>query len=588
MSERVTNSFRATSDDIPREEIERRLGNAEARYRALVEHIPAVTYVDAADEVSSAVYMSPQVEAMLGYAPEEWLVDREFFVKLLHPDDRERVLAENKRTNESGEPFEAEYRLIARDGHTVWVHDEAALVRDEEGRPLFWQGVMTDVTERKALEDRLRHQALHDPLTDLPNRALLMDRLRHALARAERRGEKVAVLFMDLDNFKHVNDSLGHEAGDRLLVEVAGRLRECLRDEDTLARLGGDEFVVLIEDRYAEEDAVNVVRRIAQVLRPPFLLDRREVFVTTSTGITFGASNGDRPEALLREADIAMYQAKDSGKNRHAVFRPEMSDLSSKRLTLEGELRRALERGEFVVHYQPKVLIESGEIVGMEALVRWEHPEQGLLLPSEFVPLAEETGLIVPIGGWVLGEACRQAKRWRELYPNDPRLAIYVNLSALQFHAPHLVGEVAGVLEDTGLDASSLALEITEGVAMEDAPSTMATLRALKDLGVKLAIDDFGTGYSSLSYLKRFPVDVIKVDRSIVEGMGHDRGDLAIVSATIALAHALGLEVIAEGVEAEEQVGELRALGCDFGQGDYWWRPSPTEEATALLEANLN
>jgi len=588
MSERITNGSWATSGATGREEIERRLGNAEARYRALVEHIPVVTYVDAADEVSSAVYMSPQVEAMLGYAPEEWLVDREFFVKLLHPEDRERVLAENKRTNESGKPFEAEYRLIARDGRTVWVHDEAVLVKDERGRPLFWQGVMTDMTERKALEERLRHQALHDPLTDLPNRALLMDRLGHALARAERRGKKVAILFLDLDNFKHVNDSLGHKAGDRLLVEVAGRLRECMRAEDTVARLGGDEFVVLIEDLDDEKDAANVARQIVQALQSPILVDNHEVFVTTSTGIAFGASSEDHVETLLREADVAMYRAKDGGKNRHVVYRQEMADFSSKRLTLERDLRLALQREEFVVHYQPKVHIGSGEIVGMEALMRWEHPERGLLSPSEFVSFAEETSLIMRVGRWVLGEACRQCKRWQERNSNDLRLAVCVNISAPQVHDRHLVGEVAGALDEAGLDASSLVLEITEGAAMEDAPSTMATLHALKDLGVKLAIDDFGTGYSSLSYLKSFLVDIIKVDHSIVEGLGQDRGNSAIVSATIALAHALGLEVIAEGVETEEQVAELGALGCDYGQGDYWWRPHPADEATAILEANVN
>lgn len=586
MTDRETNGFEVIPGDAGRKKIERSLGNAETRYRALVEHIPVITYIDAVDEFSSAVYMSPQVEAMLGYAPEEWLVDRAFFVKLLHPEDRERVLAENKRTNESGQPFCMEYRLIARDGRTVWVRDEAMLVRDDEDRPLFWQGVMTDVSERKALEARLRHQSLHDPLTNLPNRALLIDRLRHALAHAERRGEKVAVLFMDLDNFKHVNDSLGHEAGDQLLVEVAGRLRECIRAEDTLARLGGDEFVILLESLDYEEHAAIMAQRIAQVLRSPIVVDSYEVFVTSSIGIAFGSAARDRPEALLREADAAMYQAKNGGKNRHTVYHPDMSDFSTQRLTLERDLRWALERGEFVVHYQPMVLIGSSEIVGMEALVRWEHPVRGLLAPSEFVALAEETGLIMPIGRWVLGEACRQVRWWQERNSNDLHLGVYVNLSARQFHDHGLVEEAASIIVDTGLDASCLVLEITEGTAMEDAPSTMVTLHALKNLGVKLAIDDFGSGYSSLSYLKRFPVDVIKVDRSIVEGLGQDRGNSAIVAATITLAHALGLKVVAEGVETEEHFAELRALGCDFGQGYYWWGPSPADEAAELLVAN--
>jgi diguanylate cyclase (GGDEF)-like protein/PAS domain S-box-containing protein len=586
VSNGVGDNFGAMPDAAEREEIERRLKNPEARYRALVEHIPAVTYIDAVDEVSSAVYMSPQVEAMLGYAPEEWLVDPSFFLKLLHPGDRERVLAENERTNRSGEPFDMEYRLIARDGRTIWVRDEAVLVKDGD-RPLYWQGVMTDVTERKALEERLRHQALHDHLTGLPNRTLLMDRLAHALVRAERRETKVAVLFMDLDNFKYINDSMSHEAGDRLLVEVAERLRDCLRAEDTVARLGGDEFAILLEDLGREQEATAVASQVAQALRTPILVDDREIFVTTSIGIAFGSSGEDRPEVLLREADVAMYRAKAGGKDNHAVYHPEMGELSSQRLTLEGDLRRALEREELKIYYQPKVLVETGKIVALETLVRWEHPERGLLLPADFVPLAEETRLIVPIGWWVLEEACRQVKEWQKLYPSDPPLAINVNLSARQFYDPDLVERVARVLEETALDPSSLVLEITEGTAMEEALST-TTLGALKGLGVKLAIDDFGTGYSSLSYLKHFPVDAIKIDRSIVEGLGHDRGDSAIVSATITLAHALGLEVIAEGVETDVEAAELLALGCDVGQGYYWWTPQPAGETAELLGAHLD
>ncbi len=567
------------------EVIERRLEDPEARYRALIEHVPAVTYVQVVDRADPAVHVSPQVEAMLGNGPEEWLADREFFIKLLHPEDRECVLAENLRANQSGEPFDLEYRLIAREGRTVWVRDEAVLVTDETGRPLYWQGVMIDVTERKALEERLRHQALHDPLTDLPNRSLLLERLGQALVRAERRRKKVAVLFMDLDNFKHVNDSLGHEAGDRLLVEVAARLRSSLRAEDTVARLGGDEFVVLSENLRDKRGAAAVARRITRALRSTIPLDGHEVIVTASIGIAFGASCEDRPEELVRGAEIAMYRVKESGKNRSEIFRQEMGDSSSKRLRLEEELRGALERGEFVVHYQPKVIISTGEIVGVEALVRWEHPQRGLLHPVEFVPLAEETGLIMPLGGWVLEEACRQVREWQQRYPSDPPLAVYVNLSARQFSEPDLVGQVVNVLRDTGLEASSLVLEITEGTAMEEAPTTIATLRTLRELGVKLAIDDFGTGYSSLSYLKRFPVDVIKIDRSIVEGLERGPADAAIVSATIAMAHDLGLKAVAEGVETSEQFVKLQTLGCDIGQGYYWWRPCPGEAAATLLAA---
>ena len=563
-------------------------GDSEARYRTLLDHLPAVIYVEEVDRAGRTVHVSPRVEAMLGYRPEEWLAEPQLFTGLLHPEDREHVLAQSERTKANGESYVMEYRLIARAGRSVWVRDEAMLVREECGCPPYWQGAMTDVTERKTLEERLRHQALYDYLTDLPNRDLLIDRLENALVRAEGRGKLVAVLFLDLDNFKHVNDSLGHEAGDRLLVEVAAQLREGLPAGDTIARLGGDEFVVLHESLDSEREVDAVAERIAQTLRPTMVLGEHEVFVTASIGVTFGGSREDRPAVLLREADVAMYRAKARGKGRYEVFSPEMGEALSRRFTLERDLRWALEREELAVHYQPKVLIETGEIVGMETLARWEHPQPGLLAPAEFLPLAEETGLVVSLGRSVLGEACRQARAWQRLYPSRPPLALYVNLSAREFHEPNLVAQVSEVLRESGLEASYLVLEITEGTAMEDTPSTVATLRALKELGVQLAIDDFGKGYSSLSYLKRFPVDIIKIDRSIVEGLGQERGNSAIVSAALTLAHAIDLEVIAEGMETREEVAELRALGCKLGQGFYWWTPQPAREMAALLEAHAS
>jgi diguanylate cyclase (GGDEF)-like protein len=449
-------------------------------------------------------------------------------------------------------------------------------------------GTVQDVTERKVLEERLEYQAFHDPLTDLANRTLLTDRLGHALAQTGRRSTKVAVLFMDLDNFKYVNDSLGHEVGDRLLVAVAGRVKGCLRSEDTIARFGGDEFIILLEDITDEDEATAAAESIARTLRPPLAIDGHEIFVTISIGIAFGGSAEDRPEGLLRKADVAMYRAKDKGRDRYEVFRPEMGDSPLRRFGLEGDLRRAVEREEFVVHYEPIVSVRTGETVGVEALVRWKHPERGLLVPAEFVPLAEETGLIATIGRWVLRAACRNAREWQWRCPRDHHPNISVNLSARQFRDPQVVGIVRDVLRETGLEPGSLVLEITESVAMNDAALTIAILSQLKNLGVKLAIDDFGTGYSSLSYLKRFPVDVIKIDRSIVAGIGQDSGDSAIVSATIALAHALGLEVVAEGVETAVEVAELRALGCDFGQGYYWWRPQLAKETAKLLKTDLD
>ena len=471
-----------------------------------------------------------------------------------------------------------------REGKPRWLQPFVYPVRDKEGRVSEVTLIIEDVTERKALEDRLSHQAFHDPLTDLPNRALILNRLDHALKRVQRRGGKVAVLFMDLDNFKYVNDSLGHRMGDALLVGVAGRIASCLRSEATVARLGGDEFVVLLEDVEDVAEAVVVAKRVARSLEAPFDLDGQEVFVTTSTGIVIGGPSevgGKHAEELLRDADVAMYRGKEAGKDRHEIYEAGMQDRASERLDLDGDLRRAVERGgeEFVVYYQPEVELEGGRTVGLEALVRWQHPERGLVPPGEFIPLAEETGLIVPIGKRVLEEACRQARILREDHAvgsngNSAGLpTMYVNLSARQFRHPGLVGEIAKVLEEAGLEPEGLALEITESVVMEDAAAAVGVLRELRALGVRLAIDDFGTGYSSMSYLKRFPVDFLKIDRSFVDGLGGDTDDEVIAAGMVGLAHALSLGVIAEGVETEVQLDRLREMGCEVAQGYHFAEP---------------
>ena len=474
-----------------------------------------------------------------------------------------------------------------RDGDPRWLQTFVYPVKDDEGNVREVTLIIEDVTERKALEDRLAHQAYHDPLTGLPNRALLLDRLKHLLKRIERWGDagKVAVLFTDLDNFKYVNDSLGHEAGDELLVGVAGRISSCLRPEDTVARLGGDEFVVLLDGVADVEEASAVAERIARELEAPFDLNGQEVFVTTSTGIVVGGP--DTAEDLLRDADVAMYRGKEAGKDRYEVYEPEMRARTSERLGLEGDLRRAVERGceEFVVRYQPQVDAVTGRTVGLEALVRWNHPERGLVPPNDFIPLAEETRLIVPIGQRVLWEACRRAREWDSLRPEGPTVEVSVNLSARQFRDPGLLEDVARVLGETGLHPGALTLEITEGVLTEDTPVVLATVQYLKLLGVKLAIDDFGTGYSSLAYLKRFPVDYLKIDGSFVAGLGEDAKDETIVSGTVGLAHGLGLKVVAEGVETEGQLERLREMECDVAQGYLFSRPLPGEAASALLLA---
>jgi diguanylate cyclase (GGDEF)-like protein len=433
----------------------------------------------------------------------------------------------------------------------------------------------------------LAHQAFHDALTALPNRALLLDRLEHALARAARHQEAIAILFLDLDRFKVVNDSLGHEAGDQLLVAVAKRLQACLRPEDTVARLGGDEFTVLLEGITQVSDATHVAERIKQVLQAPFIVVGHEVFITASIGIALsGLGFGQHdPGELLRDADAAMYKAK--GKARYEIFDANINARALDRLKLESDLNQAIERKEFKVYYQPQVEITTGRILGLEALVRWQHPQHGLMSPSEFIPLAEETRLILPIGQWVLEEACRQARAWQEQYPHDPPLFISVNLSAKQFQNPALPEMVAQILEDTKLDPHRLKLEITESVLMEDVQSAIALLQELKDLGVQLAIDDFGTGYSSLSYLKHFRVEMLKVDKSFIERVGQDPADTAIVQTATALAQTLGMQVVAEGVETAEQLLQLRALGCNWGQGFYFSRPLPSEAIAVLLAKDV-
>jgi diguanylate cyclase (GGDEF)-like protein len=432
--------------------------------------------------------------------------------------------------------------------------------------------------------DQLARQAFRDPLTGLPNRALFMDRLSHALTRTERRGEQLAVLFLDLDRFKVVNDSLGHSVGDQLLIGVSQRLSACLRPEDTIARLGGDEFAILLEDVKDDKAPTAVADRLTSELQQPFAVEGREVVITISIGIAMSTARRITPEDILRDADLAMYHAKGKGKARYEIFDKSMNAPAQERLDLELDLRNAVTREEFTLHYQPVVDLLTGRITEVEALVRWRHPQRGLLFPADFVDLSEETGLIVPLGHWVLHEACRQTRQWQLAAPGTS-LTISVNLSARQLQQPALVEEIAAVLQDTRLDPGALRLEITETVVMHDAPTTLAKLEALKALGVQLAIDDFGTGYSSLGYLKRFPVDTLKIDRSFVKGIGGDVEDSAIVRAVITVAKSLNLSVTAEGIETAEQLEQLRALGCDHGQGYFFAKPLASDRVPALLLA---
>ena len=462
-----------------------------------------------------------------------------------------------------------------------------APMRDAGGRLAGVVGASYDLTEHKRLEEQLVHQAFHDALTGLPNRALFLDRLQHALAYAPRRRSHVAVLFVDLDNFKVVNDSLGHQAGDALLVTVAERLTPCLRAGDTLARLGGDEFTVLLEDVTDVVAASEIAVRVAEALRMPVTLQGHAVVVSASIGLALSAVVADDRAAasaddLLREADIAMYQAKNGGKDHYAVFDREMNVRALERLELEGDLRRAIDLGELVLHYQPIVSLETGGIQEVEALVRWEHPQRGLIPPAKFIPIAEETGLIVPLGWWVLSEACRQGRAWQAGHPRQPPLVVGVNLSVRQLEQPDLIAQVVQALRETGLPAECLKLEITESVLVGNLDRILAKMEGLRALGVQLAIDDFGTGYSSMAYLSALPVDTLKIDRAFIQKIGEPEGR-AIVQAIVTLAKSLNLKITSEGIETRDQWERLQELGGDHGQGYYFARPQTCEALEAML-----
>jgi diguanylate cyclase (GGDEF)-like protein len=439
--------------------------------------------------------------------------------------------------------------------------------------------------ERQAFEEQLHHQAFHDSLTGLPNRALFVDRLQHALTRLTREGRSVAVLFLDIDRFKMINDSLGHDQGDALLVEVAGRLTSCLRPSDTLARYGGDEFTVLLEDHAGETGAIAVADRVLEMLKLPFTLDGREVFAGASIGIAFSPSVSGEDADPLREADLAMYRAKDRGRGRWEIFDPEMNVYARGRLDSETELAHAVDRHEFVLHYQPVVSLADGRVTGVEALVRWVHPRRGVVSPGDFIPLAEETGTIVPLGRWVLEEACRQGVAWER--EGLPPLELHVNLSAVQFQRDDLLQMVAGVLDATGLPARRLTLEITESVVMHDVEAAIAAMTRLRELGVRLSLDDFGQGYSSLGYLKQFPLDIVKIDRSFVDGLVGSAEDQAIVRSVVMLARELHMTVTAEGIETAAQLAAVRELGCNDAQGYYLSAPLPGIGVTAAASPDV-
>lgn len=695
--------------DITQQKLnEARLRDAEMRYRSLVEQTPAITFRSAPESVDAITYVSPQIRDILGFEPEEWLADPQLLARHVHPDDAERVDAIIAEALRTGEPFSFEFRQGTRDGSYVWLGANTVLVRDADGRPLFWQGVLTDVTARREVEDayealraRYRHfaehatdaiiaitldgsflftnrafrdltgydeaalttmsladmidpahveraremtqhllageqtvfdrerlqlrvaggrtviveisaslirsnqdvigfqsilrdvterarleaelarQAYHDSLTGLPNRSRLFDYLQEALQACRQPGCAGALIFLDLDNFKVINDSLGHDIGDQALVEVGKRIRNCLQRDDFVARFGGDEFVLILRDTADDDAAAEVAQRIMDRLAQPFSLAGRSVNITASLGIATFASDIERPEELLRRADLAMYRSKERGRNRYALHDQEMDRIALDRLELEADLRHAIDHDDLSLVYQPVVLAESGRLQGVEALVRWEHPERGLMSPADFIPIAEESGLIVSLDRWVAREACRQARSWRD---GGLPLSISVNVSARQLDQPDLVEFIDSLLSEFGDCASQqLVFEITETDMMRDPEQARASLEALHSRGIRIALDDFGMGYSSLAQIRHLPIDYIKIDRQFINEISSQREDLIIVSGMVELSHSLGLEVVAEGVETLAQARLIAELSCNFAQGYFYSRPCSADQITALL-----
>jgi diguanylate cyclase (GGDEF)-like protein/PAS domain S-box-containing protein len=559
------------------------LETSEQRYRTVADYnYDWETWIDPRGRF---VYVSPSCERISGYPPEKFIANPRFIEGLIHKDDLTawRQFMDAGRDDEDDS---LDFRLFASDTRLRWINQVKRPVQDTDGTFLGFRCSLRDITDRKRMELELRHQALHDPLTGIANRTLCLDRIRQALVRAKRaQRSNFAVIFLDIDRFKVVNDSLGHPFGDKLLVEVARRLSGCVRAMDTVSRFGGDEYVIFLEDLDSNREAVRILKRIRDVMREPFLIDEHEIVTTVSLGIALGDAANTRPEDLIQASNIAMYQAKASGRNRFRVFNTSMREQAARQLTVENDLRRALARGEFALHYQPIVSLKDGGLVGFEALVRWNHPDRGLVSPGEFIPVAEETGLIVDLGHWVLDEACSVMSRWRKTVLNGNPATLAVNISGRQFAKPDFVDRVKGVLARTKLDPSLLKLEITETAVMDDARSSAHQISRLKDLGLLLSIDDFGTGYSSMSYLQKFPLDMLKIDLSFVKKLDAAPENIEIVRAIIHLAHSLNLKVVAEGIERKEQQGILYSLQCEFGQGYLFSKPLPLPEAEAYIRA---
>ncbi|HET6791927.1 MAG TPA: EAL domain-containing protein [Actinomycetota bacterium] len=560
------------------------------RYRSIVEHIPAVTYIDALDDAASTIYMSPQVEQLLGYAPEEWIGDPDLWLRIVHPDDRPRAIAENQRHNETGESFSLDYRVYHKDGRVVWIRDEARIVRDERGIPTFSLGVMFDVTEMKRGDEKVAFLTYHDELTGLPTRAMFEELLELSIARAKHHEDSVAVICVDIDDFRLVNDSLGRFAGDEVLNVVAERLREATRETDLVARRSGDTFLLLLADLERDGDDVeaavaraeSAAQRILDSLTVPFRAGGTELYVSASIGISLFPQDGDAPGSLLRNADAAMLESKKGG---HAYVVSNRGALdSSAKLRFVTRLRKAVESQRWTLHYQPVLDLATGRMRGVEALIRWIEADGTMVPPGDFIPVAEELGLIEAIGDWVVRELVYQAQAWREL---EMDLSISFNLSPRQFWQPDLASGILDRIREGGIDPARVIVEITESSAMTDPDRAQTILETLHDGGLRIAIDDFGTGYSSLARIRDMPVDVLKIDRSFVSGVDVDPQKQSIVTAFIELARGLGVTTLAEGIETEGELAFVRERGCVLGQGFYFSKAVPPEEIIAMSFGGL-
>lgn len=559
---------------------------SEARYKLLLESVTDYVYtVQIENGRPVATTHGPGCAAVTGYTAEEYSANPFLWYLMIHEEDRQAVREQADAILSRKSAYPLEHRIIHKDGRVLWIKNTPVPRIDQQGHLVAYDGLVTDITERKQAEERLLHDAFHDALTDLPNRALFMDRLHHAITISQRRAGTpyYAVLFCDVDRFKVINDSLGHPIGDQLLLVVGRKLIDCVRPGDTVARLGGDEFAILLENIGDSTHAKDVAERVKRMFSTPITVRGNDIFTSLSIGIAIGTDRYERPEQALRDADIAMYEAKSRGNASYEIFDAQMHANILDRMQLETDLRGAVDRKEFILYYQPIVDLNAQRVTGFEALVRWNHPKRGLIYPLEFIPLAEETGLIYNIGDWILHETCRELKRLQIHNPMEPPLTMSVNISVKQFAQQNLVSKLSGFLLETGVDPHTLALEITESMIMANMDAAADTMNRLREMGIRLHIDDFGTGHSSLSYLHRFPVNALKIDRSFISKLTAGGANREIVTSIISLAKNLHVDVIAEGVEKGYQLSNIKELNCGYCQGFLIARPMPEDDIDAWI-----